>query len=55
MKKMNSFQIKNLQIINSNKKNKKNQRLSVTQDNINLKLPNLQNLNSEIIKKKEKK
>ena len=55
MKKMNSFQIKNLQIINSNKKNKKNQRLSVTQDNINLRLPNLQNLNSEIIKKKEKK
>jgi hypothetical protein len=55
MKKMDSFQIKNLQIINSNKKNKKNQRLSVTQDNINLKLPNLQNLNSEIIKKKEKK
>ena len=52
---MNSFQMKNLQIINSNKKNKKNQRLSVTQDNINLKLPNLQNLNSEIIKKKEKK
>ena len=45
IKKINRFQIKNLQIINSNKKNKKNQRISIKQNNINIKIKKLKNIN----------